>query len=84
MTINGEDVGSHEKLQSLLSKENPGEEAVIVVSRNNENKTIKTAFVRQEDLQPYKRSGEEILEIEGNSIKVEFGGNGDNTITVLE
>ena len=72
VSLNGVNVRTFEEYSAITSKYKPGDEAVLVISRNSENVTINTKFVSKADLQPSRTTGEETVVIDGRMVRISY------------
>lgn len=72
VTLNGVDVSTIEEISAITSQYKPGDEVVLVVSRNSDNVTINTKLVSKSELQPSRTTGEETVLIEGRMVRISY------------
>ena len=73
LTLNGEAVDTEEKAVAVINEYQPGDEALLVVSRGFDEVTVKGKFVSPSELLDYKTSGEATFEIDGRPFRVTYG-----------
>ena len=75
VTVNGENVKTDEECHAVISKYNPGDEAVVVIDRDSNQKTINGVFIKASEQLPEKTSGEVTFTLNGKQVRITFLGN---------
>ena len=78
LSLNGETVITSNDLHNIIIRYNPGDEATLIVSRNQKELTIKGVFIETKDLLA-PRKGKGSVKINGRSFEFDY----DNADLVL-
>lgn len=71
VSLNGEKIKDRDELNRVTKRYKPGDEAILIVSRNHEEVTVKGEFISDEDRLP-ENTGTVSLEINGRIFEFNY------------